>query len=237
MHLHLDAHLFHREAHRGADVLQRVDRRHREVAALHRRTMAHVAALELLARRPRGLLREHLAVAARHVDVPLDGVEDEELGLGAEVARVAEAGRLEVRLGALGERARIALVALAVRRLDHVARDEQRRLVHERIDVGGARIRHQQHVGRLDALPAGDRRAVERMAAVELVLRELPGRHGDVLLLAARVREAKVDELDLLVLIILRTSAGVAMQISPELASWKNAGSGTATDTATPLAG
>ncbi len=65
--------------------------------------------------------REDLAVAARHVDRPLDGVEDEELGLGAEVRGVAEAGRLEVGLGALGERARIALVALAVRRLDHVA--------------------------------------------------------------------------------------------------------------------
>ena len=63
-----------------------------------------------------------------------------------------------------------------------------------------ARIRHQQHVGRLDALPAGDRRAVERVAELELVVVELLGRHGDVLLLAARVGEAEVDELDLLVL-------------------------------------
>ena len=36
--------------------------------------------------------------------------------------------------------------------------------------------------------------------SVELVLGELLGRHGDVLLLAARVGEAEVDELHLLVL-------------------------------------
>jgi hypothetical protein len=44
MHFHLDAHLLHREAHRGADVLQRIDRRNGEVAALDRRAVAHVAA-------------------------------------------------------------------------------------------------------------------------------------------------------------------------------------------------
>ena len=134
VHLDLDAHLLEREAHRGADVLQRVDRRHREVAALHRRAVAHVAALELLGGRPGGLGREHLAVAARHVDRPLDRVEDEELGLGAEVGDVAEAAGLQVRLGALGERARVALVALAVGRLDDVAGDVERRLVDERVE-------------------------------------------------------------------------------------------------------
>ena len=47
VHFDLDALLLEREAHRGADVLQRIDRRHREVAALDRRAMAHVAAFEL----------------------------------------------------------------------------------------------------------------------------------------------------------------------------------------------
>ncbi len=200
VHLDLDAHLLEREAHRRPDVLQRIHRRHGEVAALDRRPVAHVAALELLGGRPRGLAREHLAIAAGHVDRPLDRIEDEELGLGTEVRGVAHAGRLEVGLGALGERARVALVALAVGRLDDVAGDVERGLVGERIDVGGAGIGHQQHVGRLDALPAGDRRAVERVAGVELVHRELLGRHRNVLLLAAGVREPKVDELDLLFL-------------------------------------
>ena len=91
MHLDLDAHLLHRETHRGAYVLQRIDRRHREIAALDRRAVTHVAALELLAGRPRRLAREDLAVAARHVDRPFDRVEDEELRLGTEVRGVAHA--------------------------------------------------------------------------------------------------------------------------------------------------
>ena len=49
MHFDFDALLLEREAHRVADVLQRIDRRHREIAALDRRAVAHVAAFELLA--------------------------------------------------------------------------------------------------------------------------------------------------------------------------------------------
>ena len=61
-------------------------------------------------------------------------------------------------------------------------------------------IGHQHHVGLVDALPAGDRRAVEHLAVVEKARVDRVRRHGDVLLLAARVREAQVDELDLLLL-------------------------------------
>ena len=103
MHFDLDTHLFHREAHRGPDVLQLVHRRHREVATLDRRAMAQVAAFELFSRRPRGLGREYLAVAAGHVDRPLHGIEDEEFGFRAEVRGVAQARGLEIGLGALGQ--------------------------------------------------------------------------------------------------------------------------------------
>jgi len=51
-----------------------------------------------------------------------------------------------------------------------------------------------------DPLPAGDRRTIERVAVLELFHGELPGGHLDVLLLALGVGEAKVDELDLLLL-------------------------------------
>src|SRR5205814_9060151 len=113
MHLDLDTHLLHRKTHRGTDVLQRIDRRDREIATFDGRAVPHVAALELLGARPRRLARENLAVAAGPVDRPLDGVEDEKFGLGAEIRGVAEARGLEIRLGALRERARVARVALA----------------------------------------------------------------------------------------------------------------------------
>jgi hypothetical protein len=99
-------------------------------------------------------------------------------------------------LGALGDRARIAVVALAVGRLDHVARDNQGRFVHERIDVGGRGVRHQLHVGRLNALPASDGGAVEGVAILELFEAEGGNRHADVLFLAADIGEAEVDEFD-----------------------------------------
>ena len=76
-------------------------------------------------------------------------------------------GGLEVGLGALGERARVALVALHVRRLDDVAAQVERGLLEERVDDRRRRIRHQDHVGLLDALPTGDRRAVEALAVFE----------------------------------------------------------------------
>ncbi len=134
-------------------------------------------------------------------------------GSGPKYAVSPRPRRLEIRLGALGERARVAVVALAVGRLDHVAGDVERRLVGERIDARGIRIGHEQHVRGLDALPAGDRRSVERMAVVELVLRELLRRDLNVLFLAARVSKAKVDELDLLVLERLQYIGGCSHAI------------------------
>ncbi len=56
-------------------------------------------------------------------DVVADVVEDEELRLWTDVGGVADAGDLEVRLGALGDAARIAVVALAGDRIVDVADD------------------------------------------------------------------------------------------------------------------
>ncbi len=64
----------------------------------------------------------------------------------------------------------------------------------------------------------GDRRAVERMTRLELVGVERLGGHGDVLLLAARVGEAEVDELDFLVLDQLQhVGCGGHLQKSPRI--------------------
>jgi hypothetical protein len=44
MHFNFDAHLFQRQAHGGANIVQRIHRRHREIAALDPGAMAEVAA-------------------------------------------------------------------------------------------------------------------------------------------------------------------------------------------------
>jgi len=108
--------------------------------------------------------------------------------------------KYEVRLRALGDGARVALVALAGRRLDHVAREHDGGLVVERVHARGIGIGHEQHVGGLDALPSGDRRAVECVAVLELVLAERLHRHRNVLLLALGVGKAQVHEADLVLL-------------------------------------
>jgi hypothetical protein len=127
-------------------------------------------------------------------------VEDEELGLGSEVGGIADTAGLEIGFGALGNRPRVAVVAAAVGRIDHVAGDDDRRLIEEGVDVGGTRIGHQLHVRRLNPFPAGDRRTIEGVAVLELVFVERADRHGHVLLLATGVGEAEVHELRLVFL-------------------------------------
>ena len=210
-----DAHLGHHRDHLRADVLAAIDRRHGEVAALGARTVAEVAHLVFGA----GVGGQLGGVDAEAGVVRIGGeahvVEDEELGFRADEQRVAHARRLHVGLGLLGDAARVALVELAGRRLEHVAEDGDGRLSEEGIEVRRGGIRHQQHVGGFDALPAGDRRAVEGIAVLEDVLVERARMRGHMLHLALGVGETEIDELDVLVLHHLQDIAGALHENSP----------------------
>ena len=89
MHFNENTHLFQGRSYRGTNVLQRVHRRDREISAFDSRTMALVATVKRFARGPGCLLRKDLVPGARHVHLPFHGVENKELGLGAEESRVA----------------------------------------------------------------------------------------------------------------------------------------------------
>ena len=156
-HFNRNAKAFQNQRHFGAHVLRAVHRRHGEVAAFDGRTVAAVAAFELGARIPGGFVFFNLEEGARHVGVPAHVVEDEELWLGAEVSGVAQAGGLEVSLGALRDGARVAVVGLAVAGLNDVAAHEERGFFKERVDVGRVGVRHQLHVGGFNAFPACNR--------------------------------------------------------------------------------
>eukprot|EP00042_Codosiga_hollandica_P061003 m.922406 g.922406 ORF g.922406 m.922406 type:complete len:463 (+) comp98226_c0_seq1:811-2199(+) len=200
MHFDRNAALLKDQAHLRAHVLAAVDRGHGEVAALDGGAVAAVAVLVFLGRVPGAFFGLDLEERAGHFIAPAHAVEDEELRLRTEESGVAQAGGLEISLGALGQRTRIALVGLAVGGVDHVAGQDQRRLFEEGVDVGGVGIGHEQHVRGFDALPAGDRGAVEGVTRRELVFIEMGNGHGDVLLLATGVGEAEVNELDFVVL-------------------------------------
>jgi hypothetical protein len=187
-----------RETHRRADVLIGVHRGHREIASLDAGTVALVAALVFTGGIPGAFHRVDRIEAAVHIVAVAHAVEDEEFVLGAEERVIGDAGGPEIGLCALGKRARVTLVALHGRRLDHVAANIDRGLFEERIDDRGRRLGHEDHVRLVDTLPSGDRGAIEHLAVGEEFLVHQPRGDRHVLLLAAGVGEAQVRELHLL---------------------------------------
>ena len=198
--VHLDPHAdrLQGQHHVGPDVLELVHRRHREVALLVARLVAEVRLVgrALLAAVPGARRRVDEVVARVVVLVEADGVEEEELQLGPDEDRVGHAGLLDVGLGLLGDVAGVARVPLAGDRVLHVADQDQRGHRGERIHLGRARIRDQQHVGLVDGLEPPDRRAVEAEPVLEDALAELGHRDREVLPETRQVDEAEIDDLD-----------------------------------------
>ena len=184
-----DAELLERQHHAGAEVVERVVRRRREVPLL----LAHGVAEPGLARVPVALRRVDRVVRLVVCDLVADRVEHEELALGADVARVGDVGRAQVLLRALGYAARILRVRLVRDRVDDLADERQRRRLGERIEDRARRIRHEQHVRLGDALPAADGRAVEPEPLVEARFVEGRERQRHVLPRAEQVAELEVD--------------------------------------------
>jgi hypothetical protein len=199
MHFNRNAHRFENQRHFRTHVLEAVDWWNREVAALDCRTMAGIAAFEFFAAAPRCFFGIDLDEAAIHADFPADAVEDEEFWFRTKVGGIAQTGGFEIGFSAFCNRTRVAIIALAIGWFDDVALHEQRGFFHERIDIRGVRIRHQQHIRRFDTFPAGDRRTVERMTGFKLVHVEMRNRHGDVLFFASCVSKAKINEFDFVV--------------------------------------
>ncbi len=195
-----DAHVAHHRQHLGAEVLRRVDRRHREIAALGARPVAEIAHLVFGVGIGRQFHRVELEAAIERLGGEAHVVEHEELGLRSEHRRIADAGLLKIGLGLAGDRARVALVRFVGQGLKHVAEHGKRALREERVDHGRGGIGHQLHVRLVDHLPAGDRGAIEHDAVGERLLVHEFRVHRHVLHLAARVGEAQVDELDVFVL-------------------------------------
>ena len=194
------AHLLHRGQHLAAHVLRRILRRHREIAALDAHAMAEIAAFigGVGVRRQFDRIEREAGVV--RVSLEADIVEHEELGLGAKVDGVADAGRLEVGLGLFGDRARIAVIGLAGAGIENVADDDHGGGREERIHAGRSRVHHQRHVGFVDRLPAGDRGAVEHQSVGESVFVDQALVECDMLPLAARIGESEIDVFDVIVL-------------------------------------
>ena len=192
------ADLLHHQRHLGAQVLQRVGRRHREVALLGAHLVAEVRAL-VLGHVPVALDRVDRVGAEVDVLAVAHVVEHEELGLGPEERLVADARARQVLLGLARHAARVAAVEVLGHRVMDVADHDQRLVAGERVEEGGLLVRQEQHVGGLDLLEAADRGAVEAQALVDRIGLEGGGREGGVLPDPGQVGEAQVDDLDAVV--------------------------------------
>ena len=192
--------LLDQRAHFGADIGKRIHRRNGEVAALHAIAVTEVAALHVETRRPRRFFRSNAEEARTGLMIPLHAVKDEEFGFGAEESGVTDTRRLQIAFRTVGDRARVALVALTCRGFENVAGQNQRIGFTERIHARRVRIRLQQHVGRFDAAPADEGRAVKGLTELESVFRQVFGRNRHMHFLAEHVGETKVDELGVVVL-------------------------------------
>src|SRR5476649_2205683 len=93
VHFDWNAQRFQDQTHFRTHVLEAVYWWHWEIAAFDRRTVAAVAAFDVLAGRPGTFVRTDLDETARHVDFPANAVEDEEFWLRAEVGGIAHARR------------------------------------------------------------------------------------------------------------------------------------------------
>ena len=143
---HRDAHLESRRDHFSANVGHGIDRRHREVAALDGRAMAHIAFRIVRATVVGALNAVDLIEAAAHRVLKADIVEHEEFGFRAEIGRITNATGFEIGEGQLGRAARVAGIGFTRSRLENVADKNKLRLCRERVHDRRTKVGHQNHV-------------------------------------------------------------------------------------------
>src|SRR3989440_570172 len=208
--LHLDAHLLQHQHHLAADVLQGVGGGDGEVALLVAWLVAQVGPgagllaveglLDGVAGLPLTLARLDLVEAVVGTAIVGDAVEDEELRLRPEIGDVADAGRLEVLLRFLRDETGVARILLLRNRIDDVADERQRRVLHEGVHHGGVGVGHDQHVAGVDRHPASDGRPVETETLFEHGLGQFGDRDAEVLPESHEIHELQVDHHGLFVL-------------------------------------
>ncbi len=190
MHLYGYTHIFQCQAHGGTQVVQGIDRRYGEVAAFQTGTVTDVAVFINTLGVPLGFFGIDLVERAGHIRAPAHVVEDEELGLGAEIGSVSDAGGFQIGFRTLGDRAGITLVTFHCGGLEDVTADVDHGFIGEGVDDRRVRVRHEDHVRFIDTFPAGDGRAVEHLAFGEHVFIDLADGQGNMLFLAAGIGKA-----------------------------------------------
>ena len=129
-------------------------------------------------------------------------VEYEKFGFRAEKCRIADAGRFQIGFGAFGDGARVAVVTLAIGRVNHIASQHKRGIVIKRVDKCGGRVWPQLHIRCLNAFPAANGGTVKSLSVFKPffgVFQHDTRWNGEVMLLAFGVGETQIDKTDIVV--------------------------------------
>ena len=156
MNLNFQAHGFHSGTHGATQVVQAIHWRNREVTTFNTRAVTDVVAIEVFAGYPGGFFRVDVVGSALHIHIPFNRIENKELRFRTKQGTVSDARGLEVLFRTAGNGAWVTLIALHGGRLYDVTGNVQCGFFGERVQHGGAVVRHQNHVGFIDAFPAGD---------------------------------------------------------------------------------
>ena len=199
MLFHHDVKVLNLLHHLGADVLEGVEGRRREVALFEARAVGQVVGA--VDRRggpavPDPLIGIDEVVAGVHVLVKPGGVKDEKLRLRPPETGVGQPAGLQVRLRFLRHIARIPGEPFPRYRIHDVAQQVQRRDLKERIHLRGVDVRHQQHIAFVNGLEPANAGTVKPVALRHVVRGELAQRDGQVLESARQVREPQVNDAD-----------------------------------------
>ncbi len=114
--------------------MQRINRRHGEVATFNLGAVTDVAVVVGVAGGPGRFFRIDGVTRTTHIRVPLHVIEDKEFGLGAKEGGVTNTRRGEIFLSTLGHAARITLIALHGGRLNDVAAQDHGGIVGKRVE-------------------------------------------------------------------------------------------------------
>ena len=194
-----DADLPHLVDHLSAEIVVGVGRANRKVPALEAGFVTEVRLLD--ARRvPRAFDRIDLVVRLMLVLLVAHLVEDEELGLGPDVARIGDARLAQMRLGLARDMTRVAREVLTRHGIDDIGDDADCGPGEERIEAGRVGVRDRHHVPLVNALPSANGRPVEPQPFLERLL--VPGvdREGAMLPRPEHVDELQVHHLSLVFL-------------------------------------
>ena len=182
----------HGVTHSSTDVVRAVHWRNREVTTFNTWTVTQVTTFHHSFSVPGTFFRVDLVERTTHVRAPANVVKDEEFWFRTEECSITQTSRLQEFFSALGHRTRITLIALHGGRLNDVATQNQSCVFSERVQEWRSVVRHQNHVGFVNAFPTGNRGTIEHLTYFEELFFYFRCRDSNVLLFTLGVSEAQV---------------------------------------------